>query len=137
MKHWILISCLVLAVGCSSPQTKTESPQPKPNEPVATNPGEPKPDFDSKKEEARYLEVKKAYDENPKDPHLKETYVAELVVYGTIVMQDPNLGPKDKYPHSLKLFREAAKLDPSNQDAKDNIALIEGIYKDMGRPIPN
>lgn len=53
-----------------------------------------------------------------------------------VVLVTPALGPKDKYPKALKLYREVVRLDPKNKGAKDAIRTIEDIYKSMGRPVP-
>jgi hypothetical protein len=42
----------------------------------------------------------------------------------------------ERYPAALKQFRAAAKLDPTNAKAKENIKLIEDVYKKMGKPVP-
>ena len=49
---------------------------------------------------------------------------------------DQNAPPRVKYPGALKAYREVLKYDKTNAKAKQNIATIEGIYKSMGRPIP-
>jgi len=72
----------------------------------------------------------------PKDAKLKKDYVGATLKYADAVLVSPALSPKEKYPRSLKLYREARKVDPKNAHAKENIDLIEGIYKQMGRPIP-
>jgi len=43
---------------------------------------------------------------------------------------------KKKYPSALRQYRLVATIDPANAEAKQNINLIEGIYNQMGRPIP-
>jgi hypothetical protein len=54
-----------------------------------------------------------------------------------VVLVTPALGPKEKYPKALRLYREVVKLDPTNSKAKTTIKTIEDIYKSMGRPIPH
>jgi hypothetical protein len=44
--------------------------------------------------------------------------------------------PFRKYPGALRQFRQVLTYDANNKKAKDNIALIEGIYKSMGREVP-
>jgi tetratricopeptide (TPR) repeat protein len=58
------------------------------------------------------------------------------VVLGNGYMYEESLPPFQKYPAALRQFRAALKFDPENKKAKQNIATIEGIYKSMGRPIP-
>ena len=52
------------------------------------------------------------------------------------IMLDPTLAPREKYPKSLGMFRDALEIDPNNALAKDGIKLIEDIYTSMGRPVP-
>lgn len=80
--------------------------------------------------------ARKAFFKSPKDPKLKKAYVAATWKHAEAVLVSPALGPKDKYPRSLKLYREILKVEPSNKLAKERISLIEGIYKSMGRPVP-
>jgi len=90
------------------------------------------PKYDEAK--LKTLEAKLA--KNPKDAKLKnETAEANFQV-GFAIMNNDNLPPRMKYPGALKLYRRALVLNPKHVEAAKNKALIEGIYKDMGRPIP-
>lgn len=60
----------------------------------------------------------------------------ELAAQGTKIMTDPKLKPSEKYPQALELYRQALALDPENAEARGNKAMIESIYKSMGRPVP-
>ncbi|MDR3708937.1 MAG: tetratricopeptide repeat protein [Capsulimonadaceae bacterium] len=51
-------------------------------------------------------------------------------------MMDNQASPHVKYRAALQDYRHALKLDPNNKDAANNKALIESIYRGMGRPIP-
>jgi hypothetical protein len=66
------------------------------------------------------------------NPQLAEAHV----VLGNGYMYEESLPPFQKYPAALRQFRAALKFDSENKKAKQNIATIEGIYKSMGRPIP-
>jgi hypothetical protein len=55
---------------------------------------------------------------------------------GSFRMNDANAGARVKYRAALDDYRKALAADPSNAEAKQSKALIEGIYKQMGRPIP-
>lgn len=63
---------------------------------------------------------------------LAETYLAQ----GDYYMYNEQLPPFKKYPGALKSYRQVLQYDAKNETAKKNIATIEGIYKSMGRPIP-
>lgn len=52
------------------------------------------------------------------------------------IMLDPALAPREKYPKALGMFRDALTIDPDNALATQSIALIEDIYRSMGRPVP-
>jgi len=47
-----------------------------------------------------------------------------------------HLGMKERMTGSLAHFRKALQLEPGNSKAMAEIAQIEGIYKQMGREIP-
>jgi len=55
---------------------------------------------------------------------------------GHALMMDNALGPRLKYRQALTAFRQALKLNPNHKQAKADKDMIEGIYKQMGRPIP-
>ena len=67
----------------------------------------------------------------------KKALAAVYAERGYARMTDDNAAPRVKYRAALSDFRGALKLDPTNAKAKQNLALIEGIYKSMGRPIPS
>jgi len=47
-----------------------------------------------------------------------------------------HLGMKERMTGSLAHFRKALQLEPGNSKAMAEIAQIEGIYKQMGRKVP-
>ncbi|MBL8235467.1 MAG: hypothetical protein JNL98_43635, partial [Bryobacterales bacterium] len=52
------------------------------------------------------------------------------------LMFNKDIPPFRKYPGALRQFRKTVEYDPKNAKAKEHIATIEGIYKSMGRPVP-
>ena len=66
----------------------------------------------------------------------KPAIAAAYAERGTYRMNDANAGARTKYRAALDDYRQALKADPTNAEAKHNKDLIEGIYKQMGRPIP-
>ena len=72
----------------------------------------------------------------PKDLAVKAALVDALLGNGDAYMYNEKLPPFKKYPAALKSYRRVLEFDKSNQRAKDNVAMIEGIYKSMGRPVP-
>lgn len=58
------------------------------------------------------------------------------LVYGDFFMYNEQLPPFKKYPSALREYRKVLLYDKENKKAKQNIGTIEGIYKSMGRPIP-
>lgn len=85
--------------------------------------------------EKSYVAAKSAVAKGKSDKNLKAYTVAALA-YADAVMYAGSLPPKDKYPKSLKVYREVLTYDPKNKKAKENKEMIEQIYKSMGRPIP-
>jgi hypothetical protein len=86
--------------------------------------------------ESKCVAARKAFFKNSKDTKLKKTYVSATFNYAEAVLVTPALGPKDKYPKALSLYREVLKTDPKHVKAKAQANLIVKIYKDMGRPVP-
>jgi tetratricopeptide (TPR) repeat protein len=56
--------------------------------------------------------------------------------YGEALMFNKDMPPFRKYPAALKQFRAAVAQDANAKKAKEHIDTIEGIYKSMGRPVP-
>src|SRR5437763_336623 len=101
---------------------------------------------DATVEQARKKIAEKKYDEaiaqletaNKAKPNaeLKTALAGAFLAKADSVMADESAPPRVKYPTALRAYREVLKYDSANQKAKDQIAQIEGIYKSMGRPIP-
>ena len=85
---------------------------------------------------ASYKTAKAAYLKSPNNEKLKKTYVKATVELGFKTMYANSLTPKQKYPGSLKLFHEALKIDPNQQEAKMAADTIEAIYRKRHQPIP-
>jgi tetratricopeptide (TPR) repeat protein len=90
---------------------------------------------DKKYEEAVAV-LEPALKASPNDASVKKTMVEALMGNGDAYMYNEKLPPFRKYPAALKSYRRVLEFDKNNQKAKDNIAMIEGIYKSMGRPVP-
>jgi hypothetical protein len=80
--------------------------------------------------------AKAAFAKKPKDAKVKKAYIDATMKLADAELISPALLPKEKYPRSLRHYREVRKADPKNAKAIEQIALIEGIYKSMNRPIP-
>ena len=63
---------------------------------------------------------------------LSEAYTGKA----DVTMNNAALPPRQKYPDALRGFRKAVDLDKDNKKAKEGVDMIEGIYKQMGRPVP-
>ncbi len=97
-------------------------------------------------EQARKKVAEKKYDEaiaqletaNKAKPsvELKKALADANMAKADNFMNDPALPPRAKYTGALRAYREVLKYDKTNKKAQDNITTIEGIYKSMGRPIP-
>lgn len=133
----ILVASLIIAAGCSESKA-----------PVVTVPAQPAPGAapspqeggvtanDLSKAETNYKKEKAAYTAAPNDAAAKSKYVAATVAFGDANMMSDTLDRKVKYKEALKYYREALSVDPKNEPAKKSKELIESIYKQMGRPIP-
>jgi tetratricopeptide (TPR) repeat protein len=85
-------------------------------------------------QQVRALEV--AYQKAPGDTGVKAKLIAAKTEYGVKLMEDANVRPMMKYRPALKAFNEVLALDPGNKEAAARKAVIEDIYRSMGRPIP-
>jgi tetratricopeptide (TPR) repeat protein len=120
----IVLTAAALLIGCSEPKADAE----KLNHANAlVNTG-------------NFEEGVKALDEmaktSPNDAALKQSLITAHLKYGHFFLMNDTLAPKVKYPNALKHYQEVLKLDPNNQDAKDNAQQIVDIYKMMGREVP-
>jgi len=77
-----------------------------------------------------------AYKTNPKDAEVSKALADAHLKYGDSFMYNEQLPPRQKYRPALKQYREVLAIDPANKDAKSKVSLIEGIYKQMGMPVP-
>lgn len=73
---------------------------------------------------------------NPKDAEVNKALAEAHLKYGDSFMYNEKLPPRQKYRPALKQYREVLNYDAANKDAKTKISTIEGIYKQMGMPIP-
>lgn len=73
----------------------------------------------------------------PKNAAAIKAGLAEAhLAYGNFYMYNQQLPPMKKYPAALREFRKVLAYDKQNKKAQENVATIEGIYKSMGRPVP-
>jgi len=88
-----------------------------------------------KKYDEAISELESAYKAKP-SPDVKKALGDAYLAKGDAFMNDQNVPPRVKYPTALRAYREVLKYDKDNAKAKQNVATIEGIYKSMGRPVP-
>lgn len=69
-------------------------------------------------------------------PEVTKTLAEAQLAKGDSFMYNDAIPPRQKYPTALRAYREVLKYDKDNKKAKEGIATIEGIYKSMGRPVP-
>lgn len=91
---------------------------------------------DAKQFDAAIAMLEPAYKANPKDAAVAGELADAHLKYGDSFMYNEQLPPRAKYAPALKQYREVLVYDKNNKDAQEKIKLIEGIYKQMGRPIP-
>jgi len=80
-------------------------------------------------------ELETSYKAKPK-PEVKAALAEANLAKADAFMYDESAPPRVRYTTALRSYRETLKYDPQNKKAQENIATIEGIYKQMGRPIP-
>lgn len=88
-----------------------------------------------KKYDEAITQLETAYKAKP-EPEVKKTLAEAYLGKGDSFMYNDAVPPRTKYPTALKAYREVLKYDATNKKAKENISTIEGIYKSMGRPVP-
>ena len=88
-----------------------------------------------KKYDEAIAQLEPAYKAKP-NAELKKALADANLAKGDAFMSDESMAPRTKYPGALKAYREVLKYDKDNKQAQQAIATIEGIYKSMGRPIP-
>lgn len=86
--------------------------------------------------EKKLVEARKVFFKNPKDKKGKANYISTTLDLAEFILVSPALGAKEKYPRSLKLYREILRTDASHKKALERVSLIESIYKQMGRKVP-
>lgn len=74
--------------------------------------------------------------DSPSDAAVKAARIEGHLKFANYLMRESPLPPKEKYPSALRHYRAVLALDPAQVEAKQSAALIESIYKQMGRPIP-
>lgn len=73
---------------------------------------------------------------HPKDAALKLKAAEAEFQAGHASMMSQKLDRKVKYRDALRAFRRALALNPQHKQAAEEKAMIETIYRQMGRPIP-
>ena len=89
-----------------------------------------------KKFDEAIAQLEGAYKAKPGAADVKKALADAHLAKGDFFMNDPATPPRVKYPTALRAYREVLKYDKENGKAKQGISTIEGIYKSMGRPIP-
>lgn len=89
-----------------------------------------------KYDEAKLTALEAKLTKNPKDAKLKSEVAEANFQVGYATMMNPELPPRMKYGAALKKYRRALALNPKHAEALKNKDMIEGIYKQMGRPVP-
>jgi tetratricopeptide (TPR) repeat protein len=90
----------------------------------------------AKYDEARLKELEAALARKPKDRKLRMEAAEAHYQVGHAMMIDASLPPRVKYPGALKHFRHALMLNPKHAKAAGDKKMVEDIYRQMGRPIP-
>jgi tetratricopeptide (TPR) repeat protein len=101
--------------------------------PMMTGGSKPSPPTVALEKKAQQLEAQYKKQPNPK---LKLQVAEAEYQKGHALMTDQALSPRLKYRQALAALRQALKLNPNHKQAKADRDMIESIYRQMGRPIP-
>lgn len=80
-------------------------------------------------------QLEAAYKAKPQ-PDVKKALADAYLAKGDAFMNNDSVPPRMKYPTALRAYREVLKYDKENKKAQQGIEQIEGVYKSMGRPVP-
>lgn len=95
-----------------------------------------KKDVAAKNYDAAVTTLEAAHKKNPKSAEVRAALVDALMAKGDSFMYNDAVPPRVKYPTALRAYRQVLQYDKANKKAAQNVATIEGIYKSMGRPVP-
>ena len=90
----------------------------------------------AKKYDEAIATLEKAHKAQPKSVEVRNALAGAYLGQGDSFMYNDALPPRMKYPQALKAYRKVLEYDKTNKKAQEGIATIEGIYKSMGRPVP-
>ena len=90
----------------------------------------------AKKYDEAIAVLEPAYKKNHTSAEIAKALADSYLAKGDSFMYNEELPPRMKYPSALKAYRQVLAVDKANKKAQTNIATIEGIYKSMGRPVP-
>ncbi len=150
----LCLCCAFLTVACDQTSKPSEpdgsankaspvtgaSPDKETNPPSSDNHVEQPPALTKKeidKLDTEYQAAKADAGEKNGDPTKKAAYVKATVKLADGYMFATDVPPSEKYKKALDYYREAFKADPTQEKAKQNIDMIESIYKSMGKAIPD
>ncbi len=88
------------------------------------------------KDRTAALKLEKQLKAKPKDAALRNKVADAYYLLGHDMMMSPILDRKVKYRGALANFRIALKYNPKQSQAAGEKNMIEAIYRQMGRPIP-
>lgn len=91
--------------------------------------------FHSQNKFDKAFDLLREADEN--EPALQDLVFATHMNYALyLTYEAETVAMTERMPTALRHFRRVLELDPGNQRVQAEIALIEGIYRQMGRDIP-
>jgi len=111
MKHVVSLACLLAAVAASAQNSADK----KQLDALTANLRTAKANF------------KKSHG-NPKAKHQLVVAIDKLA---TATMTSEALNPRLRYPQALAMYQDALNLDPQNNEAKNNAAMIDSVYRGM------
>lgn len=115
--------------------------QAQPELPAETHSGNLEATIEQYLSEKRYEEALGILRESVGDPEeseaLKSLTIRTHLAYASYLTHEADhLGMGERMADALRHFRRVVELDPDNSQAQTHIDLIEGIYEQMDRDIP-
>jgi tetratricopeptide (TPR) repeat protein len=95
-----------------------------------------KKQIDAKKYDEAIATLEPALKAKPKSIPVQKALSEAYTGKADVAINNAALPPRQKYPEALRAYRKAVEYDKDNKKAKEGIDMIEGIYKQMGRPVP-
>ena len=133
----LLLFALALFSGCTKMEEKKSSSQTSQQQQTGQMPQAQAPNEDAMKLSKEAFEFDKVY-EKDKSQKNKQELIKRHLEAGLILSpnQDMSHMNKESIRLSYKHLKRVLEIDPNNKDAQDAKQMIEDMYKQIGKPVP-